>query len=412
MNFIKSYYNSTKQNFEKLKNVLFPSQQNQNSREISKFDSQICLKDIQKELESYSVRAIEISLWSNPFKSSLLAVISHLFIFYVCCWTSSILATSCYFILSLYVYLTVTRTLWPVIRVEPDPDADNEWWTELDPHIPSPPEIQTTVKSVVARVQEISSGLVLMRREQPRVFCAIMSSVFIIIASLGTSFSTQFLLHFSSLLLIVLPGIVVKLNRNENMAGLVSFVTSLIVSFSEFLVYRGVNYVQQEYYESKELSGNLVIPSHEDVENESLNTLLEFEQGLQLQHGEKSLEHFSESESDNDTSGDVIKEVDDIRDFNDSEDDSLSLDPGQGAHQRVRQEAHQGVRQGAPASTGVNNVVSDAFSSNLSSVLGSIISNTISSAVTQQQKQHRVVDNQDFEIISEDDLFDEDDYFN
>merc|ERR1711915_1009407 len=124
-------------------------------------------------------------------------------------------------------------------------------------------------------------------------------------------------------------------------------------------------------------------------ENESLNTLLEFEQGLQLQHGEKSLEHFSESESDNDTSGDVIKEVDDIRDFNDSEDDSLSLDPGLGAR--------QGAFQGAPASTGVNNVVSDAFSSNLSSVLGSIISNTISSAVT----QHRVVDNQDFEIISE-----------
>jgi len=409
MNFIKSYYNSTKQNFEKLKNGLFPSQQNQNSREISKFDSQICLKDIQKELESYSVRAIEISLWSNPFKSSLLAVISHLLIFYICCWTSSLLATSCYFILSFYVYLSVTRTLWPVIRVEPHPDADNERWTELDPHIPSPPEIQTTVKSVVARVQEISSGLVLLRQEQPRMFCAIMSSVFIVIASLGTSFSTQFLLHFSSLLLIVLPGIVVKLNRNENMAGLVSFVTSLIVSFSEFLVYRGVNYVQQEYYESKELSGNLVIPSHEDVENESLNTLLEFEQGLQLQHGEKSLEHFSESESENDTSGDVIKEVDDIRDFNDSEDDSLSLDPGLGAHHGVR----QGVHQGAPASMGVNNVVSDAFSSNLSSVLGSLISNTISSAVTQQQQQqHRVVDNQDFEIISEDDLLDEDDYFN
>jgi len=30
-----------------------------------------------------------------------------------------------------------------------------------------------------------------------------------------------------------------------------------------------------------------VIPSHEEVENESLNTLIEFEHGLQLQHGEK-----------------------------------------------------------------------------------------------------------------------------
>ena len=99
-------------------------------------------------------------------------------------------------------------------------------------------------------------------------FCAIMSSVFIVIASLGTSLSVQFILHLSSLLLIgktkttffylylnysisVFPGVVVKLNRNENMAGFVSFVTSLIVTFSEFLVYRGVNYVQQEYYESK-----------------------------------------------------------------------------------------------------------------------------------------------------------------
>ena len=113
-----------------------------------------------------------------------------------------------------------------------------------------------------------------------------------------------------------------------------------------------------------------------------------------------SLEHFSESDSENDTSGDVIKEVDDIREYNDSEDDSLSLDPG----------------RGAPTSSGVvsNNVVTDAFSSNLSSMLGSIISNTISTAVSQQQQlnnQH-VVDNQDFEIISEDDLLDEDYYFN
>jgi len=400
MNFIKSYYYSTKQNFEKLKNGLFPSQQIQNSREISKFDSTICLKDAQRIIEGYSVRAIEISLWSNPYKSSFMTFVSHLLIFYVCSWTSSLLATFCYFILSLYVYLTVTQTLWPVIRVEPPPDADNEKWTELDPHIPSPPEIQTTLKSVVARVQEISSGLILLRLEHPRVFCGIMSSVFIVIASLGTSLSVQFLLHLSSLLLIVFPGVVVKLNRSENMAGFVSFVTSLIVTFSEFLVYRGVNYVQQEYYESKELSGNLVIPSHEEVENESLNTLIEFEHGLQLQHGEKSLEHFSESDSENDTSGDVIKEVDDIREYNDSEDDSLSLDPG----------------RGAPTSSGVvsNNVVTDAFSSNLSSMLGSIISNTISTAVSQQQQlnnQH-VVDNQDFEIISEDDLLDEDDYFN
>ena len=49
----------------------------------------------------------------------------------------------------------MTQTLWPVIRVEPPPDADNEKWTELDPHIPSPPEIQTTLKSGVARVQEV-----------------------------------------------------------------------------------------------------------------------------------------------------------------------------------------------------------------------------------------------------------------
>ena len=52
----------------------------------------------------------------------------------------------------------MTQTLWPVIRVEPPPDADNEKWTELDPHIPSPPEIQTTLKSVVARVQEVHSN--------------------------------------------------------------------------------------------------------------------------------------------------------------------------------------------------------------------------------------------------------------
>ena len=103
-----------------------------------------------------------------------------------------------------------------------------------------------------------------------------------------------------------------------------------------------------------------------------------------------SLGTLSESECESDAS----KEVGDIADYNDSEGDSLSLDP-------------EVTQSPAAAAFGaaMSRTVSDSLSSNLGSVLGSMITNSLTSAASQQQ-QHKKTD--DFEIISEDELYDED----
>ena len=95
----------------------------------------------------------------------------------------------------------MTQTLWPVIRVQPSADTDTETWTQLDPDIPSPQEIRAGLVSCGTRVCQVTGGLVLLRQEQPWLFCVILSSIFLGVASLGVKLNTQLLLHLAAFLI-------------------------------------------------------------------------------------------------------------------------------------------------------------------------------------------------------------------
>ena len=136
------------------------------------------------------------------------------------------------------------------------------------------------------------------------------------------------------------------------------------------------------------LTGNLSIPSHEEVENDSLVNLLEFEHGLQPPPGVAAAE--SEEDEENDVS-------EKMRDYNDSDtEDSLEM------------ELEQSTRARAGASTtttaaAAGNLVTESLSSIFSSILTSNLETSSSSAV----QKRRTSDLEDFELISEDDLEDE-----
>lgn len=380
------------------------------TRAIQKYEKE---HSVIRDFESKLVTVQEVAVWSNPTVSIVWLVLSQILLYYLCNWTSSLVSTFSYLLLSLYVYLTWVYTVWPVVRVPPSQDEDTETWTPMHPDVLSAPELQTFLTNLKSRISQILHGLMLLRKEQQGKFCVVMSLFFTTTAGVSLKFSTPFLLHSAVLLMLVLPGALIRLNRNPCLAPVIAFISEFLSSIVELMVYRGLNapprdnskYLEEFEPEHNEenvsllnkalgwaekhdktdedlsLLGNLTLPSHEEVENDALNVLLEFEKDLQppaALTAEQNLATYSDSDSDSD-----INQVSgQIRDYNDSDSDSLELEP----------ELLRGGVVGTVASsvTGV--------STSFTSVLGNIISSSLSS----QDRRHSGAE--DFEFISQEEL--------
>ena len=252
----------------------------------------------------------------------------------------------------------------------------------------------------------------MLRQDQPGKFCIIMSLVFLITGGLGVTFSTPVILHSLIMAVLVLPALIVRVNKHETLGPWMVWMTSLFASMTDMLVYTGLHvddgglkpsnsYLDQlqpemspetesvlarplswrpevkEKEADYSLAGNISIPSHEEVENDSLLNLMEFEQGLQPPQGHAAAE--SEDELENEV-------AEKMRDYNESDsEDSLEIEP----------EPATMIRTVASAAAG--GLVSDSFSSMLSSIM---TSNTSSI-------QRRSSGLEDFELISQDDLEEE-----
>jgi len=217
----------------------------------------------------------------------------------------------------------------------------------------SAPELETFMKNFNIKIYQILTGLKLLREEQPGKFCIVLSSFFLALLALGLKASTPFLLHSLTFLSLVLPGSILKLKENQTFAPILNFLGSFSSGLVDLLVYRGLHappienkdldefvpevteenvsllnkalsYVQkQEKEDDLSLIGNMSIPSHEEVENDSLNALLDFEKEL-LPTTSLAIEQCAERES-SDSEDEQPSGI--IRDYNDSDTDSLELEP-------------------------------------------------------------------------------------
>lgn len=389
--------------FAQLKDGSFLSKHHQKEQEES----------ILKDFESKLVYVQEVAVWSSPVASFIWLIITQLVVFYFTSWTSCTTTTcSCYILLSLYIYITWVYTVWPAVRVPPGPDDDDEKWTPVHPDVMSAPEMQTCITQIRCKTSQIYSGLVMLRQDQPGKFCIIMSLVFLITGGLGVTFSTPVILHSLIMAVLVLPALIVRVNKHETLGPWMVWMTSLLASMTDMLVYTGLHvedgglkpsnsYLDQlqpemspetesvlarplswrpevkEKEADYSLAGNISIPSHEEVENDSLLNLMEFEQGLQPPQGHAAAE--SEDELENEV-------AEKMRDYNESDsEDSLEIEP----------EPATMIRTVASAAAG--GLVSDSFSSMLSSIMTSNTSST----------QRRSSGLEDFELISQDDLEEE-----
>jgi len=369
-----------------------------------------------KEFEARLVQAQEVALWSSPAKSLVCLVVSQALVYHLT--SSPLLPNIAKLVLAAFLYSTWVYRLWPAIRIPPEHPEDPETWTPLHPDVLSAPELASWMKTTRHKASQIICGQKLLRQEQPGRFCLLSSTLCLLFAILGIQFSTAFLLHSSALLAITLPAILVRAQGVPSVAPGIQLLGDFLSGLGDFIVYRGLaapplenkdldefvpevthetesfldkalNYVQRrDNEEDLSLTSGMSIPSHEEVELDSMNTT-DLEVDLIPSPGVLALEHGGdlESESSESSLGPSPGSLARMGDFTEEEEeDSLDLEPTVGPILSL-------VTSSVTSVTTTVSSVSGTVSSVTSALLGSLLAKTDSEP-----------DLEGFELVDESDL--------
>ncbi|KAK4311814.1 hypothetical protein Pmani_016719 [Petrolisthes manimaculis] len=152
-----------------------------------------------------------ILIWEKPGTSSL-AVVAVNLLFWLVIWSE----LRVYFVGSLlgllvFLHQQWVHSIWPEIRIsKPEPD-DAEEWTPVHPSVLSVPEISQYVEGTLRWLRDNYSWLIQLRRHQPALFSAIVTSLLSLGAVLGHMVPGTVLVYVMVMLVMVGPGIMLHL---------------------------------------------------------------------------------------------------------------------------------------------------------------------------------------------------------
>jgi hypothetical protein len=359
-----------------------------------------------------------------------------------------------------HIYHTWVYAVWPAIRVPPTHPQDEETWTPVHPDVLSAPELSQHLKGFNMKVIQILTRLAEYRRSHPGKFCITFSVLFISLALLGKYISIIVLLHLSTLLLILLPGLYLRLSRHSATRGSMDKLTAAVcgtwgmISRSQ-QCNRGENeleeFLPEETQENENimekalgqnsdrpsqgddsltmsLTTGLTMPGHDEVENDSITSAEYMEEDL-APVIETESEHIEESDTDSVSSatGRVERLEGKMAGVEDSDSDSLeavSLQPGRKTsddrlsfktqhYDEFSSSEDEDLLPLPPPAPIVNEappVPSESLLSSVSHVLPSVtsylpnvsVSGLLSSILPVNQDPD--IDLEDFELISEDEF--------
>ncbi|XP_066960244.1 reticulophagy regulator 3 isoform X1 [Macrobrachium rosenbergii] len=180
--------------------------------------------------EAYMVTLQSILIWERPGTSAV-AVVAVNVLFWLLVWSElRIIFVMAVTALLVFLHQQWVHSIWPEIRVpRPEPD-DSEEWTPVHPresrpqpdtaaaegvvegrectHVLSVPEISQYVEGFWRCVRDNYNWLLHLRRVQPALFCAIVSTVLSVFAVMGHLVPGVVLLYVLLMLFMTGPGIV------------------------------------------------------------------------------------------------------------------------------------------------------------------------------------------------------------
>ncbi|XP_069948135.1 reticulophagy regulator 3 [Cherax quadricarinatus] len=159
--------------------------------------------------EAYMVTLQSVLIWEKPGTSAL-AVVGVNVLFWLLVWSE----LRVYFVVTLaalavFLHQQWVHTIWPEIRVpKPEPD-DTEDWTPVHPSVLSVPEISRYVEGAWRCVRENYTWLLHLRRVQPALFCAIVTTVLSVGAVVGHLVPGAVLVYILLMIVMTAPGIII-----------------------------------------------------------------------------------------------------------------------------------------------------------------------------------------------------------
>lgn len=152
-----------------------------------------------------------ILIWERPGTSAV-AVVGVNVLFWLLVWSE----LQVYFVVSLcalavFLHQQWVHSIWPEIRVpKPEPD-DTEDWTPVHPSVLSVPEISQYVEGAWRRLRENYTWLLHLRRVQPALFCAIVTTVLSVGAVVGHLVPGAVLVYILLMVAMTGPGVVIHI---------------------------------------------------------------------------------------------------------------------------------------------------------------------------------------------------------
>ncbi|XP_042877221.1 reticulophagy regulator 3-like [Penaeus japonicus] len=189
---------------------LWPFRSENNDSSASQWGRKTETRKIARALgpwEAYMVTVQSILIWESPGTSAL-AVVGVNILFWLVVWSE----LRVYFVasvaaLAVFLHQQWVHTIWPEIRVpKPEPD-DTEDWTPVHPSVLSVPEISQYVEGAWRCICDNYTWLLHLRRVQPALFCAIVSTVLSVGAVVGHLVPGAVLVYILLMLVMTGPGI-------------------------------------------------------------------------------------------------------------------------------------------------------------------------------------------------------------
>lgn len=158
--------------------------------------------------EGYMVSMQSILIWDNPTLSAVAVVFVNA-LFWLIVWSDvQIFLIVPLLSLLAFVHQQWVHSIWPEIRVPPQHAPDTEDWTPVHPSVLSVPEISQYVEGVMRCLWDNYNWLISLRRYQPALFCALVSTVLSVTAVIGNLVPGAVLLYTVLMLVLTGPGIV------------------------------------------------------------------------------------------------------------------------------------------------------------------------------------------------------------
>lgn len=306
-----------------------------------------------KNFENWLVWGQEVCVWTHPTRTAIVAVLSQYVLYHLTYSSSTLVNLAAWTAMVAYIYHTWVYALWPAIRVPPPHPQDDEAWTPVHPDVLSAPELAHYLHNFQLNRCKIQLDLVEYRSNHPGKFCLASSSIFLTLALVGRYVSTLAFLHVASLLLILLPGLYLRLSRHPATQGGVEKITSCLGTvwalahspeqpsgedhLEEFLPEENNEnenimeraLVQQDIvHQDDSLTISLVtglsdMPDHDDIEMDSLKAIEVMEEDLAPVLEDEDSSHMNDS----DTESYSEERLDGrIKGVEESDSDSLELD--------------------------------------------------------------------------------------